>query len=103
MKLLFCGICGDIFNLDLTEKTCRCGETKGKYVNLLNAVYSGDKAIPLGIANHTFRNALQNRPISGKGETFTAFVIPQNCETFKKNVPVIPTLEESLFEPTNTL
>jgi len=84
MKLLMCKKCGDIFNLTFEEKQCKCGDTKGKYVNKLKATYSGEHAIPLGFTNDTLINAICNQPLDGEGEYFKAFVIPENCDTFKK-------------------
>lgn len=85
MKLLMCLHCHDIFNLNLDEKTCRCGKTKGKYIDELHAEYSGEHAIPLGFTNTSLIKAIQNQPEDGLGETFTAFVIPKKCATFVKN------------------
>lgn len=83
MKLLCCPDCGDVFNLtDEVVKMCRCGTTRGKYVNELDAVYVG--GIPLGFANSTFVAALRSQPESGRGKEFTAFVIPKECPTFKE-------------------
>lgn len=84
MKLLLCKNCTSIFNLEYKEKTCSCGSTKGKYNDNLNAVYEGKHAIPLGIDNHSFIYALNNQPQEGRGERFTAFVIPIECSTFQK-------------------
>lgn len=84
MKLLFCNNCHDIFSLSFKEKTCTCGKVKGKYIDQLNAEYSGDDAIPLGIANPSFAEALENQPESGWGEEFTAWVIAKKCDTMVK-------------------
>lgn len=35
------------------EKSCHCGEVKGKYINNLDAEYSGE-AILIGFANSSF-------------------------------------------------
>jgi hypothetical protein len=86
VKLLICPDCGDLFNLTEIEKTCTCGFTRGRYVDNLNAVYSG--GIPLGFANSTFVNAVRSQPQSGRGREFTAFVIPKECPTFKEQKPM---------------
>lgn len=83
MKLLLCNKCVDIFNLTDEEKTCKCGITKGRYINMIDAVYSGN-CTPLGIDNSSFHKALLNRPKDGIGVAFNAFVIPEECKTFKK-------------------
>lgn len=84
MKLLFCSICHDVFRLDHDARECHCGLVGGKYVDDLNAEYYGKDAIPLGFANETFAEAVCNQPHAGMGERFTAFVIPKECDTFKK-------------------
>jgi hypothetical protein len=84
VKLLLCLKCNDIFNLDYEEKRCKCGQTKGKYLDTFNAIYEGEKAIPLGFANFSFANAIRNQPSEGLGERFTAFTIPKVCPTFVK-------------------
>lgn len=84
MKLLKCNKCYHVFSLTYDERTCDCGETSGKYYeDGLHAKYSGD-ATPLGFANNSFRAAIQNQPEDGWGETFEAFVIPKECNTFKQ-------------------
>lgn len=83
MKLLLCRECGDIFNLSNKTKSCSCGKTSGRYINNLDAKYSG--GIPLGFANSSLVEALRNQPQSGQGKVFTAFVIPQQCPTMVKN------------------
>ena len=84
MKLLYCGNCGDVFNLTEDERTCTCGRTRGMYIDSVSAWYAGDLAVPLGFANTSFENALINQPDEdkGKGECFEAFVIPKHCATF---------------------
>jgi len=82
MKLLLCRECGDIFNLSYETKSCRCGKTSGKYINNLDAKYSG--GIPLGFANSSLTEAMRNQPQDGQGKVFTAFVIPQQCPTMVK-------------------
>ena len=85
MKLLFCKKCQDIVKLRQEDITmCYCGDTYGQYTDELNAWYSGDDCVPLGFANSTLSIALQNQPESGMGFNFTAFVIPKECDTFKK-------------------
>ncbi len=64
------------------EKSCKCGKAKGKYVDYQFAEYSGMSAVPLGISNPSLFNAVLNQPPNGMGELFTAFVIPNFCETF---------------------
>ena len=81
MKLLYCNTCRDIVKLSYTTRTCHCGATGGHYkVDGLNAVYYGP-AIPLGFANDSFSEALDNQPEFGMGTNYNAFVIPKVCPT----------------------
>jgi hypothetical protein len=80
MKLLFCKKCEDVIRLFSHLRYCKCGETSGKYTNDINAVYWGENAVPIGFANSSLLNAVENQPENhGKGEVFEAFVIPKKC------------------------
>jgi len=84
MKLIYCPECHDVRKLDYPVTVCKCGASKGWYLNDgLHAMIQG-AAIPLGIANRSFVTALDNRPESGMGECFEAFVIPHDCPTVTK-------------------
>lgn len=84
MKFLYCKACYDIFRLWEEERTCKCGKTKGRYLDLLAAEYVGDFAVPLGVDNFSFVRAVRRQPEKGRGEQFEAFVIPERCPTFKR-------------------
>lgn len=81
MKLLYCKDCGDVFSMRYEERACICGKSKGKYLDNLNAEFSGP-ALPLGFHNSSFSHALKNQPEKNWGKDFTAFVIEKNCPTF---------------------
>lgn len=83
MKLLFCSECHDVVKLLSAHRTCQCGRSWGNYKNDKEATIGG-KAIPLGIGNGTFVEALKGRPLSGLGYRFTAFVIPHFCNTIEE-------------------
>ena len=85
MKLIFCPICHDIVKLPREmDRSCQCGCSWGHYKDDgLNATYGGE-AVPLGITNSSLVNAIKTQPKSGMGERFEAFVIPVECDTFKK-------------------
>lgn len=85
MKLIYCPKCHDIVALMIVEvRHCLCGRSRGHYLDDgIEAVIEGE-AIPLGIATASFHKALNNRPESGQGEEFTAFVIPEKCDTITK-------------------
>lgn len=89
MKLLYCKNCHDIVKLTIQVATCACGATKGMYIDTLKAQYTGEAAIPLGIHDKSFQEALTKQPIKDApdrkgGVRFEAFVIPQSCETFER-------------------
>ena len=84
MKLIYCLHCEDVRKLTRKLTTCRCGRSYGKYAeDGLNAVYGG-QAVPVGLTNESFMDALANQPESGLGKCFVAFVIPVKCPTFKQ-------------------
>lgn len=83
MKLIFCEKCSDVVRLIEKERTCECGLSSGRYLDGLNAVFSGP-AIPLGFSNPTLALALGRQPEEGWGVDFKAFVIPKVCPTFIK-------------------
>jgi hypothetical protein len=80
MTLLYCPHCGDIFSLSQRLRRCSCHRTKGKYISDVLARISPD-AIPLEIADSSFKEAIALRPDEGLGVEFTAFVIPRDCES----------------------
>lgn len=95
MKLIFCPKCQDVKKLQLEITTCRCNNSWGKYLDGINAEIGGD-AIPIGISNSSLAEAIVKeteykesvvpyyRPLRTKGFEFTAFIIPKNCESVKK-------------------
>jgi len=84
MKLIYCPECKDIIKLNYGLHECICKASWSHYLeDGLNAVYGG-LAIPLGIHNNTFIQAIENQPDMGLGRNFIAFVIPKQCDTFKQ-------------------
>lgn len=86
MKLIHCNKCYDVMALRFESRSCYCGESGGRYEpDGLNAVFWGP-ALPLGFANASFSDALQNQPEAEErwGRRFEAFVIEKDCATFKK-------------------
>ena len=82
MKLLLCLHCHDVFKLDITPRTCKCGRASGRYLDDFHAVYHG--GIPLGFENWSLVEAIRNQPQSGMGRRFEAFVIPKDCPTMRE-------------------
>jgi len=82
MKLVLCPHCHDVFKLAKNVRFCACKKSGGQYKeDGLNAVYWG--GIPLGFANSTLVDAVENQPEEGAGREFVAFVIPKKCPTMK--------------------
>lgn len=82
MKLLLCKKCQDVIRLMDYSRSCECGESNGRYLNNIDAIYFGDNAVPIGIDNISLVCALNNQPQDGKGFCFEAFVIPKKCSTY---------------------
>jgi len=83
MKLLYCPHCQEIRSLSQVPKQCGCKMSGGMYLDSVRVEVWGD-AIPLGIANASFLDALQHRPKNGLGKEFIAFVIPKECSTVRE-------------------
>ncbi len=83
MKLLLCKECSDVFSITFDDKKCGCGKTTGKYLDNINATYSGP-AVPLGFNNRTLISSVIEFEKTGEGRDFTAFVIGSDCKTFVK-------------------
>lgn len=79
MKLIFCPECEDIVKLQLEHRSCRCGKSGGMYYRDGTGAMITGAAIPIGIHNSTFAEAIRKQPSHGRGKEFTAFVIPKNC------------------------
>ena len=74
MKLIFCQACGDVFKLVADEvRTCACGESAGRYIDAVNAEYSGDLAVPM---------VVDNKALARKVKRWNSGVPP--CDTFKE-------------------
>lgn len=93
MKLLFCLNCQDIFSLSKQTKTCSCGESRGRYIDDLNAEIKGN-CEPIEFSNKSFSEALKIQRLLNKrqekkddvcckGVEFTAFIIPDWAKSIK--------------------
>jgi len=77
MKLLYCSMCGDIFNLTHIDKKCSCGCVSGKYIDETHAITNGG-GISLAIGNESFVDALIKLYIYRKEDENRDFYI-KNC------------------------
>ena len=95
MKLLHCLACEDIRSMVLNDwVTCRCGKSRGRYVDPLHAVIDGDDAVALGIANSSLEQAVerhltdQEKGVNVKeGPPLEAWVIPHNSPRVGRPIP----------------
>ena len=84
MKMLYCPKCHDVRKLQRKQVFCQCEASSGWYKrDGLNAVVAG-MAIPIGLQNSSFVQALINQPKGGAGAVFEAFVIPSECPTIER-------------------
>ena len=83
MKLIYCPECHDIKKLSAEWTECECGDSYGWYCEGDYHAKIGGNAIPIGISNPSFVNALQDRPEEGLGGRFEAFVIPEKWPTIE--------------------
>lgn len=81
MKLLYCPNCHSIFSLAFKTKLCDCGKIYGRYEKDGRNALISEAAIPLGISNSAFFRAIDQRPQSGNGSEFLAFVISHKSFT----------------------
>lgn len=61
MKLFLCPMCADIMAMLVKDwRSCRCGESAGRYLEDGDFVEVSGKAIPIGILNSTVLAAVRN-------------------------------------------
>jgi hypothetical protein len=59
MKLLFCFTCNDVVKLNLVDRTCSCGQTRGKYLDDKNAEIKGPGVL-IALNNRTLEDAVRS-------------------------------------------
>ncbi len=89
MKIVFCPRCQDVFKLQIKKRHCDCGKSYGLYLSDGVAAQIGGDAIPLGINNQSFAQALHLTGLMTKnpdmpGIPFNAFIIPEPCGTIRR-------------------
>jgi len=57
VKLAFCRECWDVFKLDISERSCKCGKVRGRYVTEVQAEVTPN-AISIAIGNGSLMNAI---------------------------------------------
>jgi hypothetical protein len=86
MKLIYCPECSDLVTLtpDTVKRECRSKCSWGHYLqdDNINAVYGG-KAVPIGINSHNLDSAIECQ-LDDVPLHFSAYIVPKNCETFKR-------------------
>lgn len=81
MKLIYCPNCKDIIRISKDYRGCHCGQSGGKYLDIINAEIYG-MAIPIAFVNTEFESVTQCRPKNNV--YFDAFVIGEDAMTVKK-------------------
>ena len=93
MKLLHCTRCNDLMALYEKPRTCLCGASSGHYTDRINAVVSGPCRV-VGIINGSFKQALKAPERGdGLGVEFTAFIIPWNAVSIRKEESEVSEVE----------
>ena len=85
-KIIFCPTCLDMKTLRKKLTRCVCGKSIGIMIDHNNAKIN-EYAIPIGLSTKTFQFAVANRPATGLGTPFTAFVMAEE----NKNIIVTTT------------
>lgn len=80
MKLIYCPNCKDIVKLTKIYRTCFCGQSSGKYLDMVSAEIHG-LAIPIAFVNTELESVTQCRPKTNV--YFDAFVIGEDAVTIK--------------------
>ena len=83
MKILYCPACKDLFRLHRAPRFCQCKASWGHYKTDGWHALIGGKAIPVGIDNGSFQNAIKNRDAT-ISVSFESFIIPFVCSTIQK-------------------
>ena len=86
MKLIWCSVCHDIVKLGMNKRTCQRGRSAGRYIDNIVAEIQGD-AVPFGVNNTSFAEALSQYPTSKKGTNFIAWVIAKNARHVVRIAP----------------
>ena len=83
MKLIYCKECRDMVLLDFSQRECKCGRSKGRYLDSLHAEIRGP-CVALGILGSSLHRAIDNQADEGWSDEFTAFVISKKCKTVRR-------------------
>lgn len=99
MKLLLCIECQDIIKLQLSDRTCKCERSGGRYLeDELHAEYHGP-AVPIGLSNADLVNAIVEYTESQGSHRFSAFTIPDSAPTMARtDDTVLPNLKQRMQE-----
>lgn len=85
MKLIYCPYCKDVVRLIDKRRECGCGKSWGNYVDHVLAELGG-AAVPVGIGNKSFVEALRERagPAKRAHMRLDAFLIKEPCDTVRR-------------------
>ncbi len=79
MKLLFCLECHDLFKLQFTRRSCKCGKVIGWYKNNSEAIVNGE-GLSLAIDNHDLAKIIINNLPIKDNHYITCWVRPHEGE-----------------------
>ena len=83
MKLIFCPACHDVVKCTFVFRTCQCGKSWGKYIDMYE-VEVGGRTIVLGLDNNDLLQGLRSIPKEGKGPSVRAWVFAQKSDKIRK-------------------
>ncbi len=96
MKLFVCTYCSDFVKCTSRKRYCKCKKSSGKYLDKINAVFTGEHCVPLGIDNSQLIKAIkmaeienkhQKEPTTCRGVNFDSFVILECSTSIKVKKP----------------
>jgi hypothetical protein len=84
MKLIFCPKCYDIIKLRYEFRTCVCGKSGGNYLEDGIVANIVGHAIPLGIDNNSFSEAIMAYQYNKDTQALTSFLISEDSKNIKR-------------------
>lgn len=92
MKLVMCNKCGDLFNLQRREKSCTCGEVRGRYHSDGShaRVYGDHTAIAMG--SGSLLAAMRSIPLDNESDWRYDGRSSKVLNLFEQMKEIVPTL-----------
>lgn len=85
-KMIHCRECDDLVTLYRGDWTfCKCGASKGAYLDIVQAVYSGESCYPVCLDNAGLRNSIKYQPRIGINHAeIRGWVAAESSSKFKR-------------------